>query len=296
MTPAQELRFHLKEAYDSLSLPGARIRMPRPQRFEPGTAVRGPGTAEGHFHLRAELFLQRRSATRFRFASETLDLGPGEILIVPSRVMHAETIVPVAGSAPFQNVVVYSDERTLSCHLADSGPAGQPRIAYPEHRESPSCGRVAAWLEDAVRVSLDLDDGGAVAVDLMRSVLGMTLRLLDLPSARGDDEPLTVVRCRRMIHEGLGDPDLSVASLAQRLGCSADYLSHLFRTVRGERLTAHVEELRMLRAAELLAETPLSCKEVAWASGYANQSYFIRCFRKRWNATPVEFRLRKTAV
>ena len=95
------------------------------------------------------------------------------------------------------------------------------------------------------------------------------MQLLDLP-ARGETEPLTVVRCRRMIHEDLGDPGLSVASLAQRLGCSADYLSHLFRTVRDERLSSHIEGLRLLRAAELLTQTELSCKEVAWALGYAN--------------------------
>ena len=239
--------------------------------------------------MRAELFLQRRAATRFRFPSETLILEPEEVLIVPSRVFHAESIVIGPDTGPFRNVVVYADEGALSCHLADMGPQGGPRIAYPEHLENESCGRVAAWLEDAVKVAGEMNQGG-VAVDLVRSILGMTLNLLDLPSARRTGEPLTVVRCRRMIHEDLGDPELSVASLARRLGCSADYLSHLFRTVRGERLTTHIEERRMLRAAELLAQTNLSGKEVAWASGYANQSYFIRCFRRRWGASPAEYR------
>jgi len=234
------------------------------------------------------VFLQRRAATRFRFGSQTLELAPGEILVVPSRVMHAEEVVQTPGSAPFRNVVLYADERTLSCHLADAS-SGRPRVAYPEHLQSPLCGRVAAWLEDVVKVNHE-GEGGEVAVDLMRSVLGMTLRLLDSPSARGESEPLVLVRCRRLIHESLGDPELSVSVLAHKLGCNADYLSHLFRAVRGERLTSHIEELRMLRAAELLAQTSLSCKEVAWASVYANQSYFIRCFRKRWVVSPGEYR------
>lgn len=289
MTPAEELRFHLTESYHALSLPGSKIRFPRPQRWGPDPASRGPGPSGGHFHLRAELFLQRRATTRFRFPGERLDLAPGEILVVPAQVYHAESVL--SGSGPFRNVVLYADEGTLSCHLADTGPAGGPRVAYPENLKGEACTRVAAWLEDAVRVYRDFEDA-AVAVDLVRSILGITLRLLDLPSARDEGEPLPIVRCRRMIHEALGDPDLSVASLAQRLGCSADYLSHLFRTVRGERLTSHIEELRMLRAAELLSQTSLSCKEVGWASGYANQSYFIRCFRKRWKLSPGEYRSR----
>jgi AraC-like DNA-binding protein len=279
MIAVEELRFHLRDCYRRLSEPGARIRLPRPHRL-------APGPSEGHFHLRAELFLQCRAATRFRFPGETLDLGPGEVLVVPSRVYHAETVV--TGSTEFLNVVLYADEGHLSCHLADKGPLGTPRIAYPERLSGPECTSVASWLEDAVRVSRTME-ASEVAVDLIRSILGMTLQLLDSPSARGPGEPLVIVRCRQMIHEALGDPTLSVASLAQRLGCNPDYLSHLFRAVRQEKLTSYIEELRMLRAAELLSETNLSCKEVGWASGYGNQSYFIRCFRRRWGCSPGEF-------
>lgn len=127
-------------------------------------------------------------------------------------------------------------------------------MAYPEHVVSPSCGRIASWLEDAVNFSRGIEDGTAVAADLTRSILGLTLRLLDLP-VQGGGEPL--VRCRQMIHEELGNPELSVASLARRLGCNADYLSHLFRKVTGQRLTAHIEDLRLLKAAELLTPTGL---------------------------------------
>ncbi len=135
-----------------------------------------------------------------------------------------------------------------------------------------------------------------VLVDLVRSLVGVTVRLLDLPSARGQGEPLVIVRCLQMIHEALGDPQLSVLALSQRLGCNPDYLSHLFRTTRGEKLTSYIEELRMLRAAELLSESHLSGKEVGWASGYGNQSYFIRCFRRRWGCSPGEFRAQRTGV
>jgi len=279
----------LTEVHRALGDPGFRLRLPQPQHFLPPPDSRGPGPgfSGGHFHLRAELFLQRRGSTVFKFPAETLVLGPGEVLVVPPRVFHAESAVADAGD--FRNVVLYADDRALSCHLAEAGPRG-PRIGYPERLESPACGRIASWLDDTVTVSRDLG-GVEVAADLTRSVLGLTLRLLDLP-VRGGGLPLPIVRCRQMIHEDLGNADLSVASLAQRLGCNADYLSHLFRKVEGRRLTAHIEELRLQRAAELLTRTGLSCKEVAWASGYANQSYFIRCFRERWGASPLEYRSR----
>jgi len=281
MTPAEELKYHFREAYRTLALPGARVRVPRPSS-DP------PASAQGHFHLRAELFLQRGGTTRFRFPGEVVDLGPGEVLVVPPRLHHAETIVP--GGQPFRNVVLYADEAALSCHLADGTAATGPRIAYPEHREGPVCGPVATWLADAVRVSREVAGADTVVADLIRSVLAMTLKLLELPPSGADPEPLPVVRCRRMVHEDLGDPELSVARLADRLGLSADYLSHLFRTVRGEKLTTYIEDQRLRRAAELLLQTGLSVKEAAWASGFAQPSYFIRRFRERWGTSPGDWR------
>ena len=59
----------------------------------------------------------------FRFPSETLELGPGEILVVPPRVYHAETI-SADTNGEFRNVVLYADEGALSCHLAEAGPGG----------------------------------------------------------------------------------------------------------------------------------------------------------------------------
>jgi len=281
MTGPEELTYHIRQTAEALGRGQARVRLPHPWRL-------APGPWEGHFHLRAELFLQRGGSTRFTFPDEVLDLGPGEILVVPPRLPHAETIS--AGPTPFRNVVLYADEAALACHLADQGPGGGPQIAVPEHRSGGACRQVAAWLEDAVTVARDLDGAPEVVAGLVQSCLAVTLRLLDRAPEAGGAEPITVVRCRRMVHEDLGNPELSVASLARRLGCSADYLSHLFRSVRQEKLTTYIEEQRMARAAELLGQSSLSVKEVAWASGYANQSYFIRCFRRRWGTSPGDWR------
>lgn len=281
MNLPEQLRNHLSEAYQSLGRPGASVRIPRAADL-----VKAP--AKGHFHLRAELFVQRSGATLFRFPGQELELAADEVLLVPPRLYHAEAVVP---GAPFGNVVLYADETGLSCHWADGTPETGPRIAYPEDRVGPGCGRIARWLSDASQVALEVPDAQAVVVDLVRSVLALTLQLLELPPTEDEEAPLVVVRCRRLVHEELGNAALSVGALAKKLGCSADYLSHRFRTATGEKLTAYIEAQRMERAAELLRATPLSVKEVAWASGYANQSYFIRCFSRRWGAPPGEWRV-----
>jgi AraC-like DNA-binding protein/mannose-6-phosphate isomerase-like protein (cupin superfamily) len=274
---AQALRTRLHTALDLLGSPGAHVRYPRPGTFP----TEG---ARGHFHLRPELFFQWEGRSRFRFPGEELDLGPGEILVVPPLLLHDETAVTEQGK--FENLVLYSDEASVSVHLADRGGGDRPQILYPESVEGAICGRVASWLGDAVRMAADLDEGATLTVDLVRSALRLTLKLLERPGPQVGEDSLLLVRCRRMVHEDLGDPNLSVASLARRLGCGADYLSHLFKGIRGVSLTSYILGLRLDRAAELLTETDLSGKEVAWACGFASQGYFIRCFRQRWGVTP----------
>ena len=274
---AQALRTRLQEALDLLGTPGALVRFPRPGAFP----TEG---ARGHFHLRPEVFYQWEGATRFQFPGEDLDLGPGQILVIPALLLHDETAL--ADQGRFENLVLYSDEGSVSVHLADRGASDRPQILYPESVEAAVCGRIASWLGDAVRVATDFDQGAFLAVDLVRSSLRLTLKLLESPTPGAGEDSLLLVRCRRMVHEDLGDAGLSVASLAQRLGCGADYLSHRFKVARGESLTSYILGLRLERAAELLTETDLSGKEVAWACGFSSQGYFIRCFRQRWGVTP----------
>jgi AraC-like DNA-binding protein len=52
----------------------------------------------------------------------------------------------------------------------------------------------------------------------------------------------------------------------------------------------------MERAAHLLGDGSLSGKEVAWACGYANPSYFIRSFRRHHGSTPQAWRLQHTGL
>ncbi|HNB43014.1 MAG TPA: AraC family transcriptional regulator, partial [Burkholderiaceae bacterium] len=112
------------------------------------------------------------------------------------------------------------------------------------------------------------------------------LRAIDEPAEAAALEPPLVARLRLLMRNQLGDPALSVGSLAEQLGCTPDYLSHLFHRSCGEHLVACINRLRLERATRLLTEGRLAGKEVAWACGYASQSYFIRSFRAQFGLTP----------
>lgn len=112
------------------------------------------------------------------------------------------------------------------------------------------------------------------------------LRVLDSTEPDARPEPPLVARTRVWVENQLGDPALGVRGLAELAGCTSDHLSRLFRSATGEHLAAHIVRKRMERAATLLVDSTMAGKEVAWACGFASQSYFIRTFKEHFGITP----------
>lgn len=262
----------------------------RPQRLsEP--LPRG----EGHFHLAPELFLQLSGWTDFRFPQGLCRVTPGQALLVPPQLRHDERVGHGDHGEPFRNLVLYAEAPTLTCHLAHELSPGRPGIHHLEACEHAQVGRIHDWLFDASRSPEAPPDaatpawGEVQARALVAAALAGVLHLLQTDSQPGR-EPALIARLRVLIQNQLGDHTLSVRRLAEQSGCTADYLSHLFREVSGETLIGCINRLRMERAARLLRETTLSGKEVAWACGFAAPSYFIRTFRTHHGVTPKAWR------
>ncbi|WP_025680323.1 helix-turn-helix transcriptional regulator [Paenibacillus massiliensis] len=83
---------------------------------------------------------------------------------------------------------------------------------------------------------------------------------------------------------------LSVADLAEFTGYSVPYFSRKFHQFMGKTVTAYVLESRILHAKQLLVSTNKTIKDIAFASGFSQSSYFIQCFRKVVHMTPEQFR------
>jgi AraC-like DNA-binding protein len=281
-------------------------------------APAGVARGEGHFHLGPELFLQLSGWTRFHLPHGERLVGPGEALLMPARLLHAEAVGPGADGTPFRNLVVYADGQVLTCHLAHEHAPGEPGILYLEARQHAQAARILAWLSDAAAGGDGSDDaaasgegcdpapiGGPAVGDeadahgpralqaralVLAALAGVQRVLADRPDTRAPAEPPLIARLRVLIQNQLGDQDLSVRRLGEQSGCSADHLSHRFRAATGEHLVAYINRQRMERAAHLLADTDLAVKEVAWACGFATASYFIRTFRTHHGETPVAWR------
>lgn len=290
---ARHMRARLAEALRELASGKAQVKQPVP---DGEWVARGAG----HFHLAPELFVQLSGWSLFRFPHGELRLQAGELLVLPPRLQHTERIGSDEREA-FSNLVIYAEHSALTCHLAHEKAPGEPGILHLEAGHHPEAQHIQHWLTDAAR--LGRQTGGVEVIGwrtaqvraLVLAAGAGVLRALDELAAEARPEPPLVARSRVLIHNQLGDHQLSVRGLAAQLGCTADYLSHLFRQQGGEALAGYINRQRMERAAHLLGETQMAIKEVAFSCGFVAPSYFIRSFRSHHGMTPKAWRAGRKA-
>jgi AraC-like DNA-binding protein len=99
-----------------------------------------------------------------------------------------------------------------------------------------------------------------------------------------------VAEVEKIIRVEISRSDLSVASLAARVGCSADHLTRRFRAKRGVALNAWVTRERIDLACNLLERPEHNVAEVGCACGFSSPSYFISVFTRHKKATLRTYR------
>ena len=83
---------------------------------------------------------------------------------------------------------------------------------------------------------------------------------------------------------------LYVPELAVLAGLSESAFSRLFKKCTGRSVPQYLNELRIARAARLLAETDHSVKQIAHQCGYPTSAYFHRQFQRHQELPPLAYR------
>ncbi len=82
----------------------------------------------------------------------------------------------------------------------------------------------------------------------------------------------------------------NAGNIAERFGSSGSYIGALFREQEKTTITKYITQLRVAKAAELLADTNLQIGTISMKVGYSDQNYFARIFKKNTGLSPVEYR------
>lgn len=109
-------------------------------------------------------------------------------------------------------------------------------------------------------------------------------------SLAGDEPGLRAIQNAVVRMREAAEEPLDIPSLARELNVSYRWFRRAFAHHTGLSPHKYLLEIRLARARSLLAQSPLSIKEIALRTGFEDVQYFSRFFRKKVGVTPGRWR------
>ncbi len=114
----------------------------------------------------------------------------------------------------------------------------------------------------------------------------MTLQPEEIPVSPMDDK--FYKKLQETVETHLSDPDFNAEALGRILGMSQTTLYRKIHGLTGKTPLIFIRTYRLKRAFQLLGTREVSVSRVAGKVGFANRSYFAKCFKEQFNHLPSE--------
>lgn len=246
---------------------------------------------EGHFfHMTPEVFFQIHGRVLFELPSEEFYLRPAQVCLIPTGMPHRETrFVDKNG---LLQIVMMFQQKSFSLHLvhtlADKKQVTASAVDFfpTSHRN-----QILDYL-DHMSEAGDLPecDLGKFHKGLFQSLVVLLRNIITTSSEPTYNVPFKIARCLGVVNSSLPDPKLTVQGIARSINCSPDYLSRLFRQHMDVNLNEYINQRRISMVKDMLQNSDLSIKEIAWSTGFKDPAYMNRIFKSHTGITPNSFR------
>lgn len=257
------------------------------------------------WHERLELFLPLDGPARFRMGDQEVELHAGELLVVDNLKLHH--VVDFPGFDTRVIVISFLPEFVYSL----GSPSHDYAFLLPFYSKverRPHIVRAdddaAADVHGALARLLECYFGGAAKPFYQAGSKAFLLELLYHLAAhfhasevlkwefmRQQERSLRLKKLFDHINACAAEK-LSVGAAARLVGMSAPQFMKTFKQVAGMTLVSYLNHVRLAHGARLLRETDRSIADIADATGFSDQSYFDKRFKRAFGRTPKEFRAR----
>jgi AraC-like DNA-binding protein len=219
-------------------------------------------------------------AGRLRYERQTRFVSAGETMLVT--IPHDHQYWVENGEAWEFFWIAMTGREALRLHRAILEAVGPVFELRPE-----TVARLA-------QMSLDLRDGKAKGAGEASAIAyAATMAIYD-DVLGGDGEPRgarsrSIEQVLKYIRDRLNEP-LDVSTLADIAGLSRSHFSRVFRHCEGVSPAEYILANRMRLAASRLVRSDEPVKQISLDCGFDDPNYFAKAFRKRYGASPTEFR------
>lgn len=116
----------------------------------------------------------------------------------------------------------------------------------------------------------------------------MPVDQVEVADAKSPDERL-MERILKVVNQNLNNPDLTSEMIASEVGMSRVHLYRKLKELTNQSARNFIRNIRLAKAAELLAQKKCSVAEVADRVGFPNPSNFATSFKEMYGVTPTAY-------
>ncbi len=256
------------------------------------------------WHERLELFLPLDGPARFRMGGQDVELQAGELLVVDNLKLHH--VVDFPGFDTRVIVISFLPEFVYSL----GSPSHDYAFLLPFYSKVERRSHVvrandalASEVHGALARLLQCYFDGAARPYFQAGSKAFLLELLyhlathfrasdvlKWEFMRQQERSLRLKKLFDHINTRAAEK-LSVDAAARLVGMSTPQFMKTFKQVAGMTLVAYLNHVRLANGARLLRETDRSIADIADATGFSDQSYFDKRFKRAFGHTPKEFRI-----
>lgn len=109
-------------------------------------------------------------------------------------------------------------------------------------------------------------------------------------NTHSNDSTIVIDKVISIIRSEYKRTSLTMKYIAQKVFLSPNYLSALFKRLKGESINSFIRNYRLERARELLKNSNIKIKDVAGLVGFASDVYFATVFKKAEGISAMEYR------
>ena len=102
-----------------------------------------------------------------------------------------------------------------------------------------------------------------------------------------------VYRFRTLVEEKMKDAELNVEDLGRDMGMSRVQLYRKLKSLTNYSPNELLRQIRLKKAASLLASSDMTAAEIAYEVGFSSPSYFTKCYKEQFGESPTGFLKRK---
>jgi len=116
-------------------------------------------------------------------------------------------------------------------------------------------------------------------------------RILVMPTPH-EEQSLDVkflFKARQVVEKNLEGVAFGVEQMAEEMGFSRTHLLRKIKALTNISPNEFIRDLRLNKAAEMIRQKADTVSQIAYAVGFSDQSYFAKCFKRKFGKSPSEY-------